>query len=132
LTALLTPAEVAATLRVRDRRTVRRRLRELGVPTIPAGRSYRVRPEDLARAVAAAVVVPGGDHGTHLVPEGARLAPGERLWDDPPASQAGRRRANAPAQGTRELTPVQRQPNNGIPAVPVALSRALSKEETRT
>ena len=82
---LLTPVEVAVMLRVRDRRTVRRRLAELAVPTVPFGRSYRVRDVDLERAVAGAVTVavsPADRPRTMLA-----LPKGARLWDDEPAIQ---------------------------------------------
>ena len=82
MTDLLTPSEVAAFLRVRDRRTVRRRLAELGVPVVPFGRSYRVRAADLDRAlrVAADVRRPDG----HARATGVTLPPGARLWDAAP------------------------------------------------
>lgn len=54
MVALLPPAAVADLLGVRDPRTVRRRLAELGCPVVPFGRSYRVRPVDLDAAIAAA------------------------------------------------------------------------------
>jgi hypothetical protein len=89
--ALLTPADVAAVLGVKDRRTVRRRLEELAVPVVPFGRSYRVRVVDLERAVAVAAAHRGPEHSR---PPGtcALVAPGERLWDDPPTNQVSRRR----------------------------------------
>jgi hypothetical protein len=92
---LLTPAEVGAYLRVRDRRTVRRHLAELGVPVLPMGRGYRVRAVDLERAVAAAARI---DRTTNLPsarPAGVVLRRGERLWDGaitmaaPPATRRG-------------------------------------------
>jgi len=79
MSALLTPAEAATYLRVRDRRTLVKRLRDLGVPTVPAGRSFLVRTTDLERALAA--------HARPLTsgpparPAGVVLSAGERLWD---------------------------------------------------
>jgi hypothetical protein len=78
---LLTPAEVGAYFRVRDRRTVRRRLAELGIPVVPMGRGYRVRVVDLERAVAAAAQVERAGNGHSSRPAGVVLRPGERLWD---------------------------------------------------
>ncbi len=129
MTALLTPEQVGAYLAVRDRRTVRRRLDELQVPVVPFGRSYRVRAADLERAVAVAVVQRGPGHSR---PPGtcALVAPGERLWDDPPTNQVSRRRVNGPARGTRDETPVQKKPNDGSSAVPATLPRALTREES--
>lgn len=104
MTALLTPSEVGEVLRVRDRRTVRRRLAELGVPVIPAGRSYLVRAVDLDRSVAASVVPATGDVSP-VTRHGRHLAPRVRLWDDGRANQVSPRRANARARGTGGETP---------------------------
>ena len=129
MTGLLTPAEVAAAFGVRDPRTVRRRLQELGVATVPFGRSFRVRAIDLERAVAVAAVVPAGTTRTTAV--GVALAPGARLWDSPSVSKSvGPRRANGRPRGTREQTPVQEKPTNGSPALSGSLSRAFEHEET--
>jgi hypothetical protein len=79
--ALLTPAEVGQVLRVRDHRTVQRRLAELGVPVVPAGRSYLVRAVDLERCLAAAARPLQPDAPVHAA--GIVLPPGARLWDAP-------------------------------------------------
>lgn len=59
MAALLAPADVAELLGVRDLRTVRLRLIEMSCPMIPFGRSYRVQPADLERALADAAIVYG-------------------------------------------------------------------------
>jgi hypothetical protein len=86
MSALLTAAETGEYLRCRDRRTIVRRLAELGVPVVPAGRSFLVREVDLERAVAAHARPPG-PHAPPR-PAGITLAPGRRLWDGPPTSEA--------------------------------------------
>lgn len=73
---LLTPADVAELLGVRDPRTVRRRLAELGCLVVPFGRSYRIRAEDLDDALAAAARVEGSlPAGEVLAPRLRRMAP---------------------------------------------------------
>lgn len=74
----LTPAEAGSVLRARDRRTVRRRLDALGVPRIPAGRSYLVRADDLDRALRSAAAA---GRPANARPEGVRLPAGVKLSD---------------------------------------------------
>ena len=126
---LLTPDQVASLLGVRDRRTVRRRLTELRVPVVPFGRSYRVRPVDLERGVATAACLPAvSTAGGQVWGAGSALAPGSRLWDDPPANQVSPRRDNARARGTRDGTPVQHQATNGLLAAKASPPRAQTRE----
>ena len=88
-------------LLVRDRRTVRKRLAELGVPVVRLGPSYRVRQVDLERAIVAAAVIERVANGSESAPRrpGVQLRPGARLWDAEPfaktlALRAGARRAD--------------------------------------
>ena len=129
MTGLLTPSEVAAAFGVRDPRTVRRRLAELQVPIVPAGRSFLVREVDLERAVAAAVVVVTPDV-LRVTRHGSVVAPGARLWDDEPENQVSPRRVNARARGTRNETPVRVKPTEGPTAPLGSLPRASEQEET--
>jgi hypothetical protein len=101
--ALLTPGEAAAYLRCRDRRTVRRRLAELGAPLVPAGRSYLVRVVDLERAVAAAARVERRAGPSASRPAGVVLAPGERLWDRAMMATPSTARRGASQPGERRL-----------------------------
>lgn len=80
MSGLLTAAETGDYLRVRDRRTVRRRLAELGVPVVPAGRSFLVREVDLQRAVATAARLERAEpQGSEVRPGGLTLPAGVRL-----------------------------------------------------
>jgi hypothetical protein len=126
VTALLTPEQVGEYLRVRDRRTVRKRLAEFGVPVVAAGRSYLVRAVDLERAVAVAAVttILGRSSAAGVV-----LPAGARLWDAEPENQVSPRRANGRARGTRDQNPVQEKPTHGPSVVPVASLRARDKGE---
>lgn len=129
MTALLTPADVAAALRVRDQRTARRRLQELGVPTVPFGRSYRVRSVDLERAVAVAAVVPAGT--TRTTAAGVTLAKGARLWDSDPSNKVAPRRVRARGRGSREVIPDASQSLQGSPDRFSGPSpRAVKREES--
>lgn len=67
MVALLTPADVAELLGVRDLRTVRRELARLGCPVVLISRSYRVRPDDLDAAIAAAARCESIDSPGHVV-----------------------------------------------------------------
>lgn len=77
---LLTPNDVAKVIAVKDRRTVRRWLAEWGVPIVPAGRSYRVRRQDLEDAIAS-MAQKNGRPGARSAPRGVHLPPNTRLWD---------------------------------------------------
>ena len=68
----------APRLAVRDRRTVHRRLLELGVPVIRLGGRVYVNPDTLDAALAAVAQPP--DPGASWW-RGSVVAEGERLWD---------------------------------------------------
>ena len=80
MSELLTWPEAARLLRIKDRRTLVRRLGEYGVPTIPAGRSFLVARSDLERALAAAAR-PASPVAPDVAPAGFALPRGARLWD---------------------------------------------------
>jgi hypothetical protein len=126
VSALLTPAEVAALLCVKDPRTVRRHLAALGVPRIVLGGSWRVRAAALERALAAAEIIER-PAGAAAHPAGVNLAPDERLWDGGPELHVGARRANGRPRGTRRC---ELQMHGEITAVP-GDSRPLRVPSTR-
>ena len=129
MTALLTPAQVAGIIGVKDQRTVRRRLQELAVPVVPFGRSYRVRSADLERAFAVHAVVPAGTTRTTAV--GVTLAPGARLWDSEPSNKVAPRRLRARGRGTREVIPDASQSLQGSPdRLSGPSPRAVKREES--
>ena len=78
---LLTFGEAGELLRVRDRRTVRKRLHSLGVPTFKEGRSELVDENDLRRAIELAKKSTRGPGGEGPFIAGVDMTPGKRLGE---------------------------------------------------